>query len=652
MKFLLVMPRSAPKPKRHYEFPLGTAYIASAIRDAGHEVVPLNLNPLDLSVDVAVREMVERHKPDVCAAGTLSPFMSQIETIFATAKRAKPDIVTVAGSGIVSGDPDLALNFLDMDYGVMGEGEETIVELAEALERGTDPGKVRGLVFQDANGERVTTPRRPIIRDVDSIAWPDYDSFGIEDFLDAQTRADNWFFHTEDDPRSLPMIGSRSCIYNCNFCYHPLGKTYRQRSLDGLFEELEHNVARYKPSMISFLDELFSTGPERILEFCERIKPLGLKWMFSLHVTSVNPEAIRAMRDSGCGYVAFGLENIHPVILRNMRKKSTPPEIEKALSATHDNQVGLRANIIFGDPEETLETANHNMLWWSRNRHLQIDLLCLQVMPGSRVYAETVASGRFKDLDDRCRNRLINVSKIDDRSIAHMRLKLMVFQQTLLRPATVSRFEKQKIPHPVRGPLYAADVTCPHCGAELTYVNLPLDHDGWYQSLRLTCKVCHNYLHIQNMARRPWIEPDVERMYEEASAHRAAGRVRDALAGYRKIHEIHYPSDSTDRPRAHIHALFDMGTLLGEIGELPFDATYYLGEAVLLNAFDPNYHLAYGQALANEGSTTAARMHFEQAARLISVTGPEGEQTRRSLLAFAESLPEPPTGYGFFQKVD
>ena len=113
-----------------YQLPLGIV-IASAIERVGHEVIGLNLNHVKGDVSQIVEDFVRKNKPNVLASGGLSVFLNLLSDIFTSARKANPNIVNIAGGGVVGGEPGVILDALDIDYGIIGEGEHTIVHLLE-----------------------------------------------------------------------------------------------------------------------------------------------------------------------------------------------------------------------------------------------------------------------------------------------------------------------------------------------------------------------------------------------------------------------------------------------------------------------------------------------------------------------------------------
>src|SRR5208283_3520032 len=136
MNFLIVVPRYTDSVGGHYEFPLGLAYISSALKQHGLRVVVLNLNHSCEAVELMVGAAIEHNNIDVVCTGGLSPHYKKIKLIIETARITKKGIRIILGGGVISSGPELVMKLLRPDFGVIGEGEQTIVELAIALKEG------------------------------------------------------------------------------------------------------------------------------------------------------------------------------------------------------------------------------------------------------------------------------------------------------------------------------------------------------------------------------------------------------------------------------------------------------------------------------------------------------------------------------------
>jgi radical SAM superfamily enzyme YgiQ (UPF0313 family) len=634
LRVLLVIPRFVEARGRSYDFPLGIAYVAAALTAAGHRVRGLNLNNRDESPDEAVRREVLDFDPDVVGTGGLVAHFEKLKAIVAAAKGAKPSAFAVVGGGAIGGDPEACAGLLGVDAGVIGEGDRTVVDLMEALETGRPLVDVAGIVIPADGGGWVRTASRPPIKDLDALPWPDLEAFGIDELLANQFPLDNYFFNSQDRPRALPMVASRSCPYDCSFCFHPTGRVYRMRGLDSVFAELDARIERHRINLVAFLDEIFAVKKSRIMEFCERIRGYGLQWMVQLHPSTVDAECLAAMKEAGCTYISYGLESMDQAVLDNMRKKSTLAEIETALRLTREVGIGIQGNFIFGEASETLASANRTLDWWARNRRYQVNLYMIQVFPGSQLYREAIARKAVPDLLGLIANPWVNVSGLSDEDYRRLSHRLTVLSEGLLRPAPIDRFEAVGTPHPIRGPLYRVGWTCPECGHANVCENLALGHALDPPALRMTCKGCFGRFSIVNQAKRFRHEPEIDAAVAEAEMLRKAGRIEAAANACLAVMRKHLPARIANFGSASwIRGAVEMGALFRELGRTK-EAIYLLSHALAANPWDPRHHLEFANALVAEGSLDAARCHIEQAALLVG----EGTERSAALRTFAAGL--------------
>lgn len=506
MKILIVVPRFIDNFGKFHHFPIGLAYIASALKDAGHDVHALNLNHHFGQVPELVQNYVSTHKIDVCASGGLSPHLPVAQEIFTGARLANPNILNICGGGLVSSDPDICLDMMDIDIGVVGEGEISIVEAVETCRDGGDLALVAGIVFKDDEEKVVRTLNRPSVMDLSAISWPDYELLGIEKHLEMQSPHDNYFFECQPDgrPRSIDMVSSRSCPFSCTFCFHPIGKVYRERPLDDFFAELEFLIEKYRVNMVIIVDELFSLRKARLHEFCERMKGYDVQWMVQLHVNSVDQETLKAMSEAGSPVISYGVESMSQPVLDSMQKKSKKERIDHALALTYENNIGIRGNIIFGDTAETIETANETMHWWAENRQYQITLTRLQVFPGSPDYIMAVRDGL---IDDRLEFSIdlptgLNIANINSKDTSFMFYLLTAYKNTVLNPVLNSEFRVSERQFPGRDVAYDIDWQCPRCDHDNRSEGLIFNRTEFENTfLRLHCVACRSQWDVENKIR-------------------------------------------------------------------------------------------------------------------------------------------------------
>lgn len=458
MKVLLVAPECNP-------FPVGIAYIASALKNAGHDIAGHIFdkdNPENLNVALSNGEF------DIVATGGLSSQFALIYEITSLAKQFNK--TSIVGGGIITSEPELMAKALNVDYAVIGEGEESIVDLLSCIENNEDVSQVDGIGYFKW-GKFILTNTREQIENLDSLPLPDYDCFGYNNFLSSLKPTDQYYYDVFDYPREYPFVTSRSCPFLCTFCYHPTGDKYRQRSLDSVFDELEMVIPKYKINILSMYDELFSYDEKRVLEFCERIKELRLrfpweiKWGCQLRVAGLKDSMLDAMKESGCYVVSYGLESYSPVILKSMKKHITQQQIHDAIHATLDRRMSIQGNFIFGDRAETRETVLETLEFWKEHNEAGILLTFIKACPNSALYQYSVSKGLIKDKLDFIKYHLFDCVNMTTMSDAQFyRQMTMVYKYANRHHFFVVPLKKTST---------SITVKCPHCYEIVEYKNYP-----------------------------------------------------------------------------------------------------------------------------------------------------------------------------------
>ncbi len=612
MRILIVAPKFVRVLGHHYHFPLGLGYISSALKRAGFDVHCLNCNLAEGSSGEQVFEAVQRLRPDIMATGGLSPFLSEIQSCFAASRQAKPDIRNIVGGGVLSSDPEVCMLTMDTDFGVIGEGELTIVELIRAIESNSDLSCVAGIIYRKSPGstELARTLERRVIADLGTVAWPDYEGFGGRVLVNNHISLNNYFYHTEAQPRCIDMVTSRSCPFSCTFCFHPSGKIYRERPLDDFFTELDHVAGTYGVNMVCIVDELFSLRKARLIEFCQRIKPYKLSWMVQLHVNSADESIIELMKDSGCTYVSYGIESMSQPVLESMQKKSKVERIDTTLERTYRHKIGIQGNLIFGDTAETLDTANETMTWWASHRQYQVYINTLMVFPGSPDYIEAVRDGIITDRDQYVRENkcFLNISKINNENLQVLCWLVSAWTRTLIVPVNnpVMAFTGRR--HATRGPLFNLSWDCPRCSTHNLYEDSPLDDDDHQNFIRMTCRACLSRFDMPNYLNKPNVTSEQDRhMKALFDKGEYLCLQRDFAAATRVAREM-----EAIVPKSHRIDLL-IGRILIENNNQVTQGIDRFFNAAVQNLHCPEPHIRLGMLFERLGLAGAARMHFQHA---------------------------------------
>lgn len=407
LNYLIVMPSQAEEGFQYY-FPAGMGIVSSALKASGRNVYTLNLtykkNPAEL-----LAETIKKHNIDAVFTGGLSGQFSTLKQIADTAKETNPKIITAVGGGIITADPNIAMEALkNADYGMAGEGEITVNDLAYALEQDIDPSQFPGIIKK---GSEDFIPRAEIMN-LDCLPFPDYEGFEY-----AESFKQKYSATSIKNASGAVITTSRSCPYNCTFCFHSSGKKYRRRSLDSVFEEIALIRRLFRFDYLQISDELFGTDIEYVREFAERIKPYGIAYLINTRLDRITDELLQILSDSGCTEILFGIEHVDDKILKSMNKKTKAEIIAPTLKKCRDYGITPIGNIILGDVAETEETVAEALEWWRYNHGLgSITTTYLIVFPGSAIYKAALKKGVIKDpagfLKAGC--PLINVTEMSD----------------------------------------------------------------------------------------------------------------------------------------------------------------------------------------------------------------------------------------------
>jgi anaerobic magnesium-protoporphyrin IX monomethyl ester cyclase len=256
----------------------------------------------------------------------------------------------VAGGPQPTADPKGFLD--DFDVAVIGEGEQTIVELAEAFERGADLSCVNGIAYRAGReGEIKFAPPRGFIQNLDYIPFPARESFDNRAYMEYYSR--NYGYTTTS------IMTSRGCPFQCDFCSRPVfGNEFRTRSASNIVDEMR-DVAGLGYDRVWVADDCFTLNRNRLVDICEEIirRRINLGWECLSRVDTVDDMVARIMKRAGCVRMFFGIESGNNRILSLMKKQITTQQAEKAVKAAKEAGIQVGAFFIVGYPGEDPKTV-------------------------------------------------------------------------------------------------------------------------------------------------------------------------------------------------------------------------------------------------------------------------------------------------------
>lgn len=334
----------------------------------------------------------------------------------------------------------------EADFGMIGEGEVTSVELVNALQSAVkcsekEIRKIPGLIVRKSDGTLYCTRKREDIENLDALPFPDWEGFRLVETCLKYAKEDNSIV--------APIVSSRSCPNSCTFCSKTGGKKYRQRSLENIFLEINELVNKYHVNKLNFSDELFAENPNRLFQFCDMIEPYHISYRVSMHIgKNLCKELLSRMYESGCKVIFYGLESADNNVLKSMRKHITIDDISRCLRATKEAGIIAEGNFIFGDPAETEESVQTTLNWIKENYMLGVfEVAAIKLYPGSQLYDDAVSSGKIKNqlkfIMDGC--PLVNVSGLsEERYIRMVNQDLTTVQKMRLRRQEGLTLEKKE----------------------------------------------------------------------------------------------------------------------------------------------------------------------------------------------------------------
>jgi radical SAM superfamily enzyme YgiQ (UPF0313 family) len=332
--------------------PIGTLYAAALLRDAGHDVH--FFDAMLATSTAAWTEMLEVHQPDVAVLFEdnfnylskmclLNMRQAAFEMISAANERGCP--VIVCGADVT----DHAADYLDQgaDFAIIGEGDETVMELVGALFAGqSDPSTIAGVVFRNAAGETVSTGHRTLMRDLDSLPQP------ARDLIDLKSYQAAW---QHQGRLSMNLVASRGCSFHCNWCAKPIwGQRYNTRSPDNVAAEIQ-TLQKLGADHLWFMDDILGIKPGWLAELATLLEQRSVSVPFKCLSRAdllLRPGEIDALRRAGCETVWIGAESGSQKILDAMEKGTSVEQIREAARRLKD--AGIRAAFFlqFGYPGE------------------------------------------------------------------------------------------------------------------------------------------------------------------------------------------------------------------------------------------------------------------------------------------------------------
>lgn len=333
--------------------PLGILYLSAMIRRRFGDQFDIQIIDTGRMNIKEAAAALRRYAPDYVGISAMSCEADLMRECAALAKENNARVKVLAGGPHASIAGERLLDDPNIDFVVSGEGEQTIVELLEAVEGAAGLDEVHGISFRDGGGCKTTQSRAPI-EDLDSLPFPAWDLIDFKGY----GAYPNWNGILKEDYYAA-MSTSRGCPYGCNFCHNIFGKRVRLRSPENVFEEMKWLHKQHGIKEIHFVDDVFNINVERASRICELIIgggiPFALAFPNGLRADIMTKELILLLKKAGTYKIHYGFETVSPRLQKQIGKNLDIPKALEMIEATSRAGITTGAYFIIGFPGETRE---------------------------------------------------------------------------------------------------------------------------------------------------------------------------------------------------------------------------------------------------------------------------------------------------------
>lgn len=389
--------------------PYGLALLAAIAMEKGHLVQMFDANAWRAGEEVT-RQVCAAEDWDIVAIGGITTAYASVKQILPIVREICPRTVIALGGGLLTSLPREMMTWLPMvDVGCVGEGFVTWPEICAMVDAGKrDWASIKGTISRNDNGHLVMSPPRELIHDLDSLPYPAWDLFPLEEIYFPNSQV----LYSEEGmlaSRRLDINVSYGCSMVCRYCYH-LGtagdmryvtdadgnenvefdvpgnytRSIRYHSPEYVVKMVAHMRDKYDINFITYLDENLMTVDKYsnrtwMKEICDlwhkynlvpKVRPdgtwQGVHWSGTSHASLVTEEVLEVMRGAGCSHLVYGYESFSPHVMKTIGKGATPKHNFRSFFWTLKSGIRPVPNQIIGFPAEDFQSIRENMAAWDK----------------------------------------------------------------------------------------------------------------------------------------------------------------------------------------------------------------------------------------------------------------------------------------------
>ncbi|HOK03739.1 MAG TPA: radical SAM protein [Victivallales bacterium] len=368
--------------------PLGVLYLSSFLKKKSHNVIVIDAAAENLDNNEIIRRII---KHDAKLVGISSTSVAlQNSKILAKNLKSELNVRTVIGGPHISSNPDDISKLNEFDFGIIGEGELSLANLAEKIqENSNDFSEVPNLIWR--RGEEVVRNERiQYIENLDILPFPDRDAL-----TDIELYRPPIGCYLREPVVSI--ITSRGCPYQCIFCDKSVfGNKIRFFSSEYVISEIEMIIRKYKARELAFVDDTFPCNRKRFIEILESIirKNFKIRWSCMSNANDLNEDIIMLMKKAGCWQIAIGIESGDDEILKKIKKKTNTEQIRRIVTFAHKLNIFVKGFFMIGHPGEDMKSIEKTKKFALSIPLTDITYTIATPIKGSEFYNMAI-SGKF-----------------------------------------------------------------------------------------------------------------------------------------------------------------------------------------------------------------------------------------------------------------
>ena len=369
--------------------PLGLASVIAQIDDSRHELQVLDLM-FEEQPEVALKTHLSTFEPDLIAISIRNidnqslldtEYLLPQDKEFVERCREDSAATLVVGGPAFTVSPLAIFEYLEPDFGIIGEGEIAFPELVDRIDGGKDWHDIPGLVWRGAEGVTANPPER--IEDLDSLRMPRRELF------DGQRYA--------AEGGAATIVIKQGCPFNCLYCDspHTMGKHWRMKAPEKVADELVA-MQELGAKVSFFADAIFNCPVDYTREVCREMirRRLDMHWFAMVHPAFLDRELVELMRDAGCVVMSLGCDSCSERMLKVLRKGFTKEQLRVTAEMLEEVGVNYILSLLIGAPGEDRETVEESIEFLSRRSPMMVDFCVgIRLMPHTELFEIGVREG-------------------------------------------------------------------------------------------------------------------------------------------------------------------------------------------------------------------------------------------------------------------